>query len=122
MTTQKADRISGGDEPLFCLRLALPGCKASAPFDHDDPTNDVCPRWGVLPREISPGSKHSIRDYSDPVSTPTGIYPRTEREQNAFIEQVLNVLKPRVVLISAVSPPSVRARHRRTVTITRPVR
>jgi len=75
-----------------------------------DPYNDVCPRWGHLPsREYRfQASDDGGRDYfaPDPNTDQTIYAPEVWNEQvkHDFVERVLKVVQPRVVLMSAVSP------------------
>jgi radical SAM superfamily enzyme YgiQ (UPF0313 family) len=76
----------------------------------DDPFNDLCPRWGRLPsREYRfAASEGGVRAYgdADPTTDQTvyapGIWNGQVRQD--FVEHVLKVMQPRVVLLSSVSP------------------
>ena len=85
--------------------------------------NDLCPQWGILPsREYRlQVSDSGIRDYTSAyLNTDQTIFdPRVWNEEvkQYFITHVLNVLQPRVILISTLSPA-----HRYAIDIARLVR
>ncbi len=127
MTTQEGKIEYPGDPMCLYSALSLAVDQAvkakRAVLTHDDPYNDVCPRWGDLPsREYRRRvSDSGIRDYSDPaLNTDQTIYAPgiwNQATKRHFIDHVLNVLKPCVVLISAVSPG-----HRYALDIARTIR
>lgn len=84
---------------------------------------DLCPRWGLLPSKDYRLSitDNGIRDYtSASVNTDQSIFdPRVwnERIKQYFVNYVLKVVQPKVVLISCVSPA-----HRYAIDIARLVR
>jgi radical SAM superfamily enzyme YgiQ (UPF0313 family) len=75
-----------------------------------DPYNDLRLRWGRLPSKEyrCRADESGARDYSDPdPNTDQTVYAPgiwNEEVKNSFVERVLMVVKPRVVLISSVSP------------------
>lgn len=85
--------------------------------------NDICPQWGYLPSTEyrQRVDDNGIRQYAAPLlnTDQTVFDPRVWNPQvkQYFIEKVLQVLRPRVVLISAVSPA-----HRYALDIARTVR
>jgi len=89
----------------------------------DAPYNDLCPQWGLLPSDeyrtrVDPGG---IRKYDAfaPNTDQTVFDPRiwNDEVREFFVSKVLLVMRPRVVLISAVSPA-----HRYAIDIARAVR
>ena len=127
MTTQEG-KIEYPGDPM-CLYSALSvavdqAVKAKrAALGEGDPYNDLCPQWGNLPSQeyrLS-ASDGGIRDYSDPLlNTDQTIFAPgiwNAEVKQYFVEYVLRVLEPRVVLISTVSPG-----HRYAIDIARTVR
>lgn len=114
MTTQEGKIEYPGDPMCLYSALSLAVDQAvkakRAALTRADPYNDVCPRWGDLPsREYRrQASDSGIRDYSGPaLNTDQTVYAPglwNEEIKHHFVENVLKVLQPRVVLISAVSP------------------
>jgi radical SAM superfamily enzyme YgiQ (UPF0313 family) len=76
----------------------------------ESPYNDLCPQMGILPSREYRASvpSHGIRDYSrGPLNTDQIIFdPRVWNAEvkRFFIENVLQTVRPNVVLISTVSP------------------
>jgi radical SAM superfamily enzyme YgiQ (UPF0313 family) len=92
-------------------------------LDQGAPYNDLCPQWGYLPTteyRINV-DLNGIRQYeSELLNTDQTIFdPRVwnERVQDYFVNKVLLVVRPKVVLISAVSPA-----HRYAIDIARTIR
>jgi radical SAM superfamily enzyme YgiQ (UPF0313 family) len=89
----------------------------------ESPYNDLCPRWGEYPSEHYRQSAggNGIRHYDSkmPNTDQTVFDPRVWNDEikEYFVNSVLMKLKPRVVLISAVSPA-----HRYAIDIARAVR
>lgn len=89
----------------------------------DAPYSDLCPQWGYLPSAEyrSQVDTNGIRQYDDPVlnTDQTVFDPRVwnPRVRDYFIQKVLLVVRPKVILISAVSPA-----HRYAIDIARTVR
>jgi radical SAM superfamily enzyme YgiQ (UPF0313 family) len=87
------------------------------------PYNDLCPQWGYLPSGEYRQSvdDNSIRQYDAPLlnTDQTVFDPRVWNEavKEYFVSVVLKSVRPRVVLISAVSPA-----HRYAIDIARTVR
>jgi radical SAM superfamily enzyme YgiQ (UPF0313 family) len=127
MTTHEG-KIEYPGDPM-CLYSALSVAADQAvkarrfALGEGDPYNDLCPQWGNLPSQeyrLS-ASDSGIRDYSNPVlNTDQTIFApgiwNAEIKQY-FVEYVLRILEPRVVLISTVSPG-----HRYAIDIARTVR
>lgn len=85
--------------------------------------NDLCPRWGEYPslqyrRSVS---ESGVRQYDEPMlnTDQTVFDPRVwnDRIKEYFVDSVLMKVKPKVVLISAVSPA-----HRYALDIVRVIR
>jgi radical SAM superfamily enzyme YgiQ (UPF0313 family) len=72
--------------------------------------NDLCPELGILPSKEyrTQVSSHGFRDYSTPIrNTDQTIFdPRVwnDKVREFFIEKILLAVRPKVVLISTVSP------------------
>jgi radical SAM superfamily enzyme YgiQ (UPF0313 family) len=127
MTTQEG-KIEYPGDPM-CLYSALSvavdqAVKAKqAALGEGDPYNDLCPQWGDLPSQEYRCSvcDSGIRDYSDPtLNTDQTIFAPgvwNAEVKQYFVDYVLRVLEPRVVLISTVSPG-----HRYAIDIARTVR
>ena len=87
------------------------------------PYNDLCPQWGYLPSAEyrAQADVNGIREYGGALlNTDQTIFdPRVWNEQvkKYFIEKVLKVMRPKVVLISSVSPA-----HRYAIDMARVVR
>lgn len=87
------------------------------------PYNDLCPQWGYLPTAAYRASADAggIRQYDrKPLNTDQTVFdPRVWNEavRDYFVNKILLVLRPRVVLISAVSPA-----HRYAIDIARTIR
>jgi hypothetical protein len=87
------------------------------------PYNDLCPQWGILPSDEYRASVDSsgVRAYDAdaPNIDQTVFDPRiwNASVRDFFVNKVLLVMRPRVVLISAVSPA-----HRYAIDIARTVR
>lgn len=87
------------------------------------PYNDLCPQWGYLPSaEYRQNVNDSgIRRYDAPLlNTDQSIFdPRVwnEKVKAFFVKSVLEIMRPKVVLISAVSPA-----HRYAIDIAHTVR
>ncbi len=87
------------------------------------PYNDLCPQWGELPSNEYRASANSngIRQYEgDLLNTDQTIFdPRVwnAKVRDYFVKNVLLVMRPKVVLISSVSPA-----HRYAIDIARTVR
>ena len=85
--------------------------------------NDLCPQWGYLPSDDYRQSvdDNGIRQYDTPMlnTDQTVFDPRVWNEEvkDYFVNVVLQNVRPRVVLISAVSPA-----HRYAIDIARTVR
>ena len=92
-------------------------------FSSHSPYNDLCPQWGYLPSdEYRQGvDDNGIRQYDAPLlNTDQTIFdPRVWNEtiKDYFVNAVLKNVRPKVVLISAVSPA-----HRYAIDIARTVR
>lgn len=92
-------------------------------FGADAPYNDLCPQWGYVPsteyRQLV--DSNGIRQYDAPLlnTDQTVFDPRVwnPKVKEYFIKNVLKVVRPKVVLISAVSPA-----HRYAIDIARTVR
>jgi radical SAM superfamily enzyme YgiQ (UPF0313 family) len=89
----------------------------------DAPYNDLCPQWGFLPSaeyrsQVEPGG---VRKYDgELLNTDQTVFdPRiwNDKVREYFIRNVLLVMRPKVVLISAVSPA-----HRYSIDIARTIR
>ena len=127
MTTQEGKIEYPGDPMCLYSALSLAVDQAvkakHTALAPDDPYNDVCPRWGDLPSRgyRVKADDSGVRDYSTPtVNTDQTVYAPgvwNEQVKRDFMENVLPVLQPRVVLISAVSPG-----HRYALDIARTVR
>ena len=127
MTTQEG-KIEYPGDPM-CLYSALSVAVDQAvkakqtALGEGDPYNDLCPQWGNLPsQEYRLSANDSgIRDYSDPLlNTDQTIFAPgiwNAEVKQYFVDYVLKVLEPRVVLISTVSPG-----HRYAIDIARTVR
>jgi radical SAM superfamily enzyme YgiQ (UPF0313 family) len=92
-------------------------------FEAGSPYNDLCPQWGYLPTteyRLQVDS-NGIRQYDTPIlnTDQTVFDPRVWNTgiKEYFIKNVLEVIRPKVVLISAVSPA-----HRYAIEIARTVR
>jgi radical SAM superfamily enzyme YgiQ (UPF0313 family) len=89
----------------------------------DAPYPDLCPQWGYLPSAEyrSQVDTNGIRQYDGPLlnTDQTVFDPRVwnSKVRDYFINKVLLVMRPRVILISAVSPA-----HRYAIDIARTVR
>jgi radical SAM superfamily enzyme YgiQ (UPF0313 family) len=87
------------------------------------PYNDLCPQWGYLPSDEYRQSvdENGIRQYDAPLlnTDQTVFDPRVWNNaiKDYFIDVVLKNVRPKVVLISAVSPA-----HRYAIDIARTVR
>lgn len=87
------------------------------------PYNDLCPQWGYLPSHAyrEQVDIYGIREYGGVVlnTDQTVFDPRVwnEKVKKFFVEKVLNVMRPKVVLISSVSPG-----HRYAIDIARTIR
>jgi hypothetical protein len=87
------------------------------------PYNDLCPQWGYLPSDEYRQSvdENGIRQYDAPLlnTDQTVFDPRVWNNaiMDYFIDVVLKNVRPKVVLISAVSPA-----HRYAIDIARTVR
>ncbi|MBN1451760.1 MAG: radical SAM protein [Anaerolineales bacterium] len=87
------------------------------------PYNDLCPQWGYLPSDEYRQSvdDNGIRQYDAPLlnTDQTVFDPRVWNEtiKDYFVNVVLKNVRPKVVLISAVSPA-----HRYAIDIARTVR
>ena len=87
------------------------------------PYNDLCPQWGYLPTTEyrQTVSDNGIRRYDAPLlnTDQTVFDPRVWNDtiKDYFVNEVLKVVQPRVVLIGAVSPA-----HRYALDIARTVR
>jgi radical SAM superfamily enzyme YgiQ (UPF0313 family) len=92
-------------------------------FGEDAPYNDLRPQWGILPTtEYRLGvDGNGIRQYDGllPNTDQTVFDPRVwnEKVKEYFIKNVLKIIQPKVVLISAVSPA-----HRYAIDIARTIR
>ena len=114
MTTLEGKIEYPGDPMCLYSALSLAADQAvkarQAALSQDDPYNDVCPRWGRLPsREYRfRADDDGVRDYTapDPNTDQTVYAPGVWNEQvkQDFVEHVLEVVQPRVVLLSSVSP------------------
>ena len=114
MTTQEGKIEYPGDPMCLYSALSLAVDQAvkakHAALAHNDPYNDVCPRWGDLPSQDYRfrADDSGVRDYASPtLNTDQTVYAPgvwNEQVKRDFVENVLNVLQPRVVLISSVSP------------------
>jgi radical SAM superfamily enzyme YgiQ (UPF0313 family) len=127
MTTQEGKIEYPGDPMCLYSALSLAVDQAvkarHAASAQDDPYNDVCPRWGDLPSHeyrFQAGDDDD-RNYADPApNTDQTVYAPgvwNEEVKHHFVRDILNVLQPRVVLISAVSPG-----HRYALDVARTVR
>lgn len=89
----------------------------------DAPYNDLCPQWGYLPTSEYRANVdiHGIRQYDGKLlNTDQTIFdPRVwnEKVRDYFVSKILLVVRPKVVLISAVSPA-----HRYAIDIARTIR
>ena len=89
----------------------------------DSPYNDLCPRWGEYPSEHYRRfvGGNGIRHYDTRIlnTDQTVFDPRVWNDEikDYFVNSVLMKIKPRVVLISAVSPA-----HRYAIDIARTIR
>ena len=87
------------------------------------PYNDLCPQWGYLPSDEYRQNidDNGIRQYDAPLlnTDQTVFDPRVwnEKVKEYFINVVLKTVRPKVILISAVSPA-----HRYAIDIARTVR
>ncbi len=87
------------------------------------PYNDMCPQWGYLPSAEyrAQADVNGIREYGGSLlnTDQTVFDPRVwnAKVKKYFVEKVLKVMKPKVVLISSVSPA-----HRYAIDIARVVR
>lgn len=87
------------------------------------PYNDLCPQWGYLPSDDYRQSvdDNGIRQYDDPIlnTDQTLFDPRVWNDtvKDYFVNVLLKNVRPKVVLISAVSPA-----HRYAIDIARTVR
>ncbi len=87
------------------------------------PYNDLCPQWGYVPSDEyrAQVDTNGIRQYDGKLlnTDQTVFDPRiwNEKVKEYFIQKVLLVMRPKVVLISAVSPA-----HRYAIDIARTVR
>ena len=87
------------------------------------PYNDLCPQWGYLPSDEyrQRVDENGIRQYDSPIlnTDQTVFDPRVWNNEikDYFINVVLENVRPKVVLISAVSPA-----HRYAIDIARTVR
>jgi radical SAM superfamily enzyme YgiQ (UPF0313 family) len=87
------------------------------------PYNDLCPQWGYLPSDEYRQSidENGIRQYDTPLlnTDQTVFDPRVWNDtvRKYFVDVVLENVRPKVVLISAVSPG-----HRYAIDIARTVR
>ncbi|MBI5294809.1 MAG: radical SAM protein [Chloroflexi bacterium] len=87
------------------------------------PYPDLCPQWGYLPSAgyRSQVDTNGIRQYDgQPLNTDQTVFdPRVwnDRVRDYFVTKVLLVMRPKVVLISAVSPA-----HRYAIDIARTIR
>lgn len=87
------------------------------------PYNDLCPQWGELPSAEYRASVdiNGIREYQGALlnTDQTVFDPRVWNEavKKYFVEKVLLVMRPKVILISSVSPA-----HRYAIDIARTVR
>ncbi|MFZ5879512.1 MAG: B12-binding domain-containing radical SAM protein [Chloroflexota bacterium] len=87
------------------------------------PYPDLCPQWGYLPSAEyrSQVDANGIRQYDgQPLNTDQTVFdPRVWNDEvrEYFVNKVLRVMRPRVVLISAVSPA-----HRYAIDIARTIR
>ena len=114
MTTLEGKIEYPGDPMCLYSALSLAVEQAvqsrQAALAEGDPYNDVCPRWGRLPSRAYrfQASDDGARDYSapDPNTDQTIYAPGVWNDQvkRDFVEHVLEVIQPRVVLLSAVSP------------------
>lgn len=92
-------------------------------FGEDAPYNDLHPQWGILPttEDRLRVDGNGIRQYDGLLlnTDQTVFDPRVwnEKVKKYFITNVLNLIQPKVVLISAVSPA-----HRYAVDIARTIR
>jgi len=90
---------------------------------HTSPYNDLCPQWGYLPTDEYRlhVDDNGIRQYDAPLlnTDQTVFDPRVWNDEvkEYFVDVVLKNVRPRVVLISAVSPA-----HRYAIDIARTVR
>jgi radical SAM superfamily enzyme YgiQ (UPF0313 family) len=90
---------------------------------HGAPYPDLCPQWGYLPSPEyrSQVDTNGIRQYDGRVlnTDQTGFDPRVwnDKVRDYFVNKVLLVMRPRVILISTVSPA-----HRYAIDIARTVR
>ncbi|MBS1245523.1 MAG: hypothetical protein H6R36_178 [Chloroflexi bacterium] len=127
MTTLEGKIEYPGDPMCLYSALSVAADQAvkakQATLSEGDPYNDLCPQWGSLPTQeyrLSV-SDSGIRDYSDPLlNTDQTIFAPgvwNAEVKQYFVEHVLKVLEPRVVLISTVSPG-----HRYAIDIARTVR
>jgi len=87
------------------------------------PYNDLCPQWGYLPSDEyrQKVGDNGIRQYDAPLlnTDQTVFDPRVwdEKIKEYFVNMVLKTVRPKVILISAVSPA-----HRYAIDIARTVR
>lgn len=92
-------------------------------FSSHSPYNDLCPQWGYLPSDGYRQSvdENGIRQYDAIIlnTDQTVFDPRVWNDtiKNYFVEVVLKIVRPKVVLISALSPA-----HRYAIDIARTVR
>jgi len=127
MSTSEEKIEFPGDPMCLYSALSYPISQAVAArekgFSAEAPYNDLCPQWGYVPvteyRQRVDGN--GIRQYNDLLlnTDQTVFDPRVwnPKVKQYFIEKVLQVMRPKVVLISAVSPA-----HRYALDMARTVR
>ena len=92
-------------------------------FNSHSPYNDLCPQWGYLPSDEYRQSvdENGIRQYDAPLlnTDQTVFDPRVWNDtiKDYFVDVVLKNVRPKVVLISALSPA-----HRYSIDIAHTVR
>jgi radical SAM superfamily enzyme YgiQ (UPF0313 family) len=105
----------------YAVDQVVKTCKAG--ISEGAPYNDFCPQWGYLPTHEyrAQVDLSGIRDYRGTLlnTDQTVFDPRiwNAKVKKYFIENVLKVMRPKVVLISSVSPA-----HRYAIDIARTVR
>ena len=115
MSTHEKTVEYPGDPMCLYAALSVAAAQAHQAYEADlgaqDPYNDLCPRWGPRPSlayrlQVEDSGIRPNYALTNPNTDQTVYDPRVWNEtvRAHFIEHVLTPMRPRVVLISTVSP------------------